>query len=767
MVAIQYIKSKHLGLYNLSGSGQPIYTGSLYLLPMPWHEVSLMERSSDVLSRLKLYAIPFAAYGILSVILTYPVAFSGDMLPGGGDAYQFLWFYWLFKKSLLSMSNPYYTDYVFYPNEISLVFSDVSPLNSISSVPLQFFFSLITTYKIIWMLTFILSGFTMYLLAYYLIKDRRAAFISGIIFTFCPYHFAHALGHINLIAIEWIPLYLLFLMRAVREGGSRNAIYAGLFLALNAASSLYYLLYMFIFTFIFLTYHHISERSVLGKETIRQVGIMGATFLVMTSPLIYLIGKELLTARSNYMYVGGFVSFSGDLAAYFIPSLFNPILGQAARLIYATFSNLNPEIGIAEMTIYAGYTVIILSLIALTRIKGNDDSNDKNITFLGISAGIFALLSLGPLLHVMGLVSSECEGYVTYIPLPYLFLMKLPIFSLLRVTSRWDVLVMLSLALLAGYGAKYIVTRHGGSRSKENLILVLISCLILFEFLSVPYPLAEVNAPEFYSNLAKEEGNFTIMELPNYDPELCFPEYMYYQTIHGKKLIGGYVGRAKINHYPPFISYLWGISMNSVSRESQDILNQNSTILGAEMLNYLNIKYVLLHSEFMNKERSELMEPLLRSISKGKPRVYGSMVVYEVKEQPITQFLYLDDGWFDKEVWGDGALTRWAGQDAGIIAVTNRSGNAKLSFITHSFNIPRTMNISVNGNPAGLVESIGIDFVSVQGNISLNKGRNLIEFHSEDGSQRPSDVPGSNSEDHRLLSFAIRNITLDMSDGLG
>src|SRR5438067_5968266 len=57
------------------------------------------------------------------------------------------------------------------------------------------------------------------------------------------------------------------------------------------------------------------------------------------------------------------------------------------------------------------------------------------------------LLSLGPILHVWG----ERVFWGLRIPLPYAALLVLPPFSIFRVPSRLMVLVMLALAVLAGY----------------------------------------------------------------------------------------------------------------------------------------------------------------------------------------------------------------------------------------------------------------------------------------------------------------------------
>ena len=161
--------------------------------------------------------LTFLAYSGLSIIFTYPVAFSSAEIPGGADGYQFLWILWWFKKALLSFANPYYSTYMFYPDGVNLAFTELTPFNSIASIPLQMLFSLVAAYNILWILSFIVSGYGTFLLVNYLNRDSRAAFISGLIFAFCPYHFAHALGHLNLITIEWIPFFVLFFIKTLTE----------------------------------------------------------------------------------------------------------------------------------------------------------------------------------------------------------------------------------------------------------------------------------------------------------------------------------------------------------------------------------------------------------------------------------------------------------------------------------------------------------------------------------------------------------------------
>ena len=231
------------------------------------------------------YLIPIA-YVILTVIFTYPVAFSRDKIPGpGGDAYQFIWGFWWFKEALLSFCSPYYTPYIFHPTGVNLAFSAVTPFNGLFSIPLQSAFGLISSYNILWIFSFIASGYGTYLLVKYLTSDRRAAFISGLIFMFCPYHFAHALGHVNLTSIEWIPFYVLFLIKTVKEAKRSNAIYAAIFLFLTAICCYYYLIYLLVFTLMLLSYYlWVDKYIILKKDFLKRLSILVITFGLIFSP---------------------------------------------------------------------------------------------------------------------------------------------------------------------------------------------------------------------------------------------------------------------------------------------------------------------------------------------------------------------------------------------------------------------------------------------------------------------------------------------------
>jgi hypothetical protein len=717
----------------------------------------------EAISLSKVNYLILLLYTILSVLFTYPVVFSINKIPGGGDVFWFLWDFWSFKKAVLNLSNPYYTTDIFHPTGVSLAFSDVSPFNAIISIPLQHLFGLTATYNIIWIFTFILSGFGTFLLVKYLTNNTKAAFLSGLIFMFCPYHFAHSLGHMNLTATEWIPFYVLFLIKMTRENKKSNAFYAAFFLVLTAMTSNYYLIYMFSLTLLYIIYYWLIDKNLINKNFIKYFLIMITSFVVGFSPFLYIILKEMLLSKSNYMYQGGFEAYSADLMAFFTPTIFHPILNDLVSPINSHFTA-----GGCEGTVFAGFTVLFLSIIAILKIK------TKEIKFWALSAITFFILCLGPILHVVGATNFSLGGYFFHIPLPYRIFMHIPVFSMARVPSRWDVLVMLSLAILAGYGLNYIFciikSKSPAKSGKESIIFIVISCLILFEFLAVPFPMSSAEVPAIYKQLAVETDDYAILEVPG----SAAANYMYFQTIHEKKLVNGYVSRTpdyalEFTSHTPLISDLISLSDTSIIKDiiKQNIKKQqNQTELTSILCSY-NIKYIIIHKEYLSDKEFSFASNLIHDALGIEPIAYDSddLWVYHIRtsqnsSQSISQnsskFMSLGSGFYDIETWS-GTPSRWMQADATLLVNSPENRTANLSLNVQSFYRNRTLEISSDGVPATQV-AVPTSFINASMPIHLTKGANTVQFHVPEGCERPSDK--LSNDDSRCLSVAVQNLSV-------
>lgn len=700
------------------------------------------------------------SYIVLTAIFTYPVIISNTQVPGGGDAYFYLWDLWWFKKALLDISNPYFTPYLFHPTGLNLALSAVTPFNALLSVPLQLIFSLVTTYNILWLISFIISGYGTYKLTKYLTDSSQAAFIAGLIFMFSPYHFAHSLGHLNLLSIEWIPFYVLYFLKTASENNIKNAVYSAIFLLLVALCEYTYLVYMLAFTVIFLLCQlYTDKEQLLNRNLLKRLSVTGVVFGFLFFPFAHPLLKELATSESNYMYSGGFVTYSADLLGFFLPSQLHPFLKNIGSQFYQNFTG-----NIGEYTVFAGYTVLILATIAFLKVK------TKDVRFWAISAIVFFILSLGPILHINGIFISNIEGVNFAIPLPYSIIMKIPIISIARAPSRLDALIMLSLSVLAAYGISYIFritdARSNGKIPIKICFAVILAIFILFEFLAIPFPMADADVPEFYYSLSGNSEDFSILEIPDCANHLAFPEYMYYQTVHEKKITTGYThvpeSCTKFTENTPLINNLYFVygSTEKPIPISNDILNQDIKEIGLSILNYYDIKYVILHENYMTAEQLKFARNLLEETLKEKPVYYkkDSIFVYSIKSAPIKPFQILDDGWYTLEKW-DGVPTRWISSNSSLIIYSDENCNAKLSFHAISFHLTRNLSV-YNGDSIISTVKVPSEFTILEIPLKLHRGENLITFHALNGSERPCDIPVMNNIDSRNLSVAIQNITV-------
>lgn len=708
------------------------------------------------MSKAKTDLVALVAYTISSIIFTYPISFSKNEIAGtGGDGYWFLWVFWWFKTALLNFKNPYHTTYIYYPNGADFFSTDISQFNSIISVPLQLAFGLTNAYNIIWIGSFILSGYGTFLLVRYLTGNSKAAFISGLIFMFCPYRFAHALGHVSILSTEWIPFFVLFLIKMVEENKILNSIYAALFLFITATSSEYYLIYMLLFIFIYFLYSQWIYGDPFCKNLFKKFFTMIFLFSLAFAPFIYPVIKEIIQGSSAFMYYPGYFEYSADLLGFLIPSTLHPVFKQFVSPIYNNFPG-----NIAENTVFIGYITLILVIIALKKVK------IREVKFWTLSAVIYFILSLGPFLHVNGITSLQFRGFNLLLPLPYSILMHIPVFSIARVTSRWDVLLMLSLAVLSGYGLKYIFYSY--RKVPGALIFFIISSLILFEFLSIPYPTASGDVPLFYKQIAREHENYAIIEIPNITPIQTDPTWIYYQIVHKKKLINGFVNRpptyiAEFLGSMPLINLLTQIDWSTnIPKIGKDIINQNLTEIGAPILNYYDIKYIILHSNSMTEGQLDFANKLLKKTLKEDPLDYKneSMIVYKINRVSPKPFATLGNGFYDLEN-STGILSRWMQSDATLRAYSSENLTVNVSLLVTSFYRNRTLEI-YKGDDL-LVHPIisPSNFMNITISVHLSKGENLIRFHVPEGCERPSDKPELGNPDSRYLSLTFRNISLE------
>lgn len=490
------------------------------------------------LSRRAKSALVFFSYLLCSCIFTYPlITRLTTHVPGEaeGDVPYYIWNLWWMKRAVLTGDSLFFTEHIFAPNGISLAFHAFVFAKSFVSIPFQFLLSPWAVYNLLILLTFTIAACCMFLLARHCTGDNIGAWIAGLVYGFSPYMLARGTGHLNYLSAEWIPLYVLCLMRFCDEGNVRWSIAAAICLLLTAYSEYYYLIYLTMFTVGYLVHRYGAEPSLLLQRNVYGgLLLMGGLVAAGFSPILWL----LISQDSGFLYGGwsGSAKLGADLLAFVVPPPDSWFYGDWGRDLYLLFSGGNPM----EATVFAGYVALTLSVWCGGRLWRR-----REVRLWVIVTLVFAILSLGPLLHIGGDFVFGAGPIRFALPLPYIAIHYIPLLKGARVPARFDIMVQLGLALLCAFALTNLLYRV----RRRRLLGLVVALFIFLEYFRTPYPNFHVNIPPVYREIALDHRDVGILDIPLGwrtgwgSTGRSLDRQQIYQVIHEKRIIGGFVSR--------------------------------------------------------------------------------------------------------------------------------------------------------------------------------------------------------------------------------
>ncbi|MGB1287318.1 MAG: hypothetical protein ACPG7F_12340, partial [Aggregatilineales bacterium] len=259
-------------------------------------------------------------------------------------------------------------------------------------------------------------------------------------------------------------------------------------------------------------------------------GIVGAgLFLLYMLPII----NDTLST-DTYTGTTGFVRYSSDLTGLISPSFLHPVFDAVLEYPRETLG-----VNLAEGATYIGILAVLLSGIALVQYRA--------ARWWLLLAGIAWILSLGPILKIFDQpVQVTIDGYQSYIALPLAPFQELPGLNLARTPGRYSFTVALAIAMLAGYGTKWLWLRLTAGRNVSIGHYVVVGVLIagiLFEYQTYfPMPTIRADIPEDIYELRNRDDIRAVFNVP-WQHLLGAKESMYLQTAHEKPLLAGQVSR--------------------------------------------------------------------------------------------------------------------------------------------------------------------------------------------------------------------------------
>lgn len=650
------------------------------------------------------------AYFLLTLLLTYPLIlnFTTHVAGDGSDDPALAWNLWWVRYALLNLgSSPIYTNYLFFPIGLNLGFYTLTYLNAFLSLPFQFTFGLVPAANINLILSFTLSGFGAYSLVKYLLRRSPsplaplppstllraaqdegargsgiinvAAFAAGLLYAFSSNKFLYAsLGQFNIASSQWIPFYVLVLIKIfdAPRPPLRYGFPLGFFLLAQALSEFIFASFLVIFTFAYLVYWLVANRkpplanrqsliSIL-RSPISNLLVAALVFLIPMSPILAAMISDTLTEGDFIQQGLGFAnSFSADLLGFFVPSHLHPLFGKLESLFSFSYINF----------MYLGFFAIGLAVIAVVKVKP--------ARMWGVWFALIGLVTLGPTLRING---AEFD-----LPLPFDLLLDIPLVKGNRYPSRWSVMLTLCLAILVGYGMAWLMKRVGRRQKVEGsqrsavvrFFLPTALCVLLtVEHLSIPLPLSDFRIPDVYNQIAQAPGSWSVMEIPlawrngfrvtgsyrsdSQGPiDRIFMFAQWYQTAQQHPILNGNTSRnpeLKFQYFAetPLLDSLIAIQ---TGHAVDDKTRARDKALAPRLLQFFGTKYVIWHAPFedanrdvANKTRAYIEQVFpVTKISESYQDGRG-VVAYQVNvptandavslkpRDPLAR-LYLGEGW--------------------------------------------------------------------------------------------------------------------------
>jgi hypothetical protein len=460
-----------------------------------------------------------AFFALLTIVFTWPLASrAGTHTTPHPDAYGHLWgLTWVLHQGL---ANPLklYDSNMYYPQQFSLAYTETLFPQALLALPVRLLgASDLLTYNWALLLTFPLSGWGAYLLGKELSGRVSGGLIAGIGFAFNAFRWSHII-HLGVLSVEFFPFVILFLLRSLRRPSLSNLSFLYASALAQALSSGYYTVLLGFAALGVLA-------STVPAWSLRSLGRVAAAFTVMALTLFaltwpYLVIRKRAPGASRSL--GQVMAWSARPSSYLDPGSLEP----AGLLTPASWLNAHVAREGREV-LYPGALILLLAPVGLFAGRRAPET----WTALAV-AGVGFLLSIGPFPTMLG---REFPG-------PFLLLRRLPLVDMIRVPSRFGVLTILGLDLLAAIGLGALL------RMRSRAVRITLACGAFTLLLVDLYP---VWLPELVQPLPPARRTAAWLANAPRGPVLELPTtrhvvdshdslYLVWSTQHWQKMVNGY-----------------------------------------------------------------------------------------------------------------------------------------------------------------------------------------------------------------------------------
>ncbi len=452
--------------------------------------------------------LALAAFAMLAAVHTWPIAQAPAHWArvDNGDGALNIWAVNWVGSHLLTDPLRVADANIFYPERRSLAFSEMLLVQGAVAAPAI----ALGAPPVLAFNVAVLSGFTLTGWAFcLLVRAWTGSWLSGLVAGSLAAFNAHTLvriAHVQTLHVEFLPLALFALDRVVTTPRLGDIVKLGAGLALQGLTSLYLLT----FSGWALIFGALGQMAAWRRAGIVRVG---AALAASVGVAVLLLWPWL----SVYLHVREDLGFSRGVdnvvAASWVDYL---ATGARVHRWWSPPGDVSP----------ASYSFpgIVAMALAAVAVASHDTRRDPRFRMCAIAA--------------VGCMIVSFAGRLPFYPALH---QVIPQFQAVRVQAHLGQIVLVLLAVLAGFGAVVVMRRWPARASTVGVALFL---LVNLETLRAPIGFVWFDrVPAVYETLARER-NAVVVELPFPIPQQWFLNgpYMVNSTRHWRPMLNGYSG---------------------------------------------------------------------------------------------------------------------------------------------------------------------------------------------------------------------------------
>ncbi|MFO7692315.1 MAG: hypothetical protein R6V57_04430 [Vicinamibacterales bacterium] len=506
-----------------------------------------------------------ALFLALTLLLTWPLALrpASTTLPMGPDGELFIWTLAWDAHAFVHQPFSIFDANIYHPLSRTLAFSENLIGSALIAAPVLWASgNPVLALNIVMLVSCMLCGLGGYLLARRIGISPAGAVVAGVIFAFSPPRFFR-IGQLHLGPVQWIPFAFASLHAYLDHGRRRDLWLAAGFFTLQALSSGHGAVFLTLAMAGLVAWRAASGALVAPFRRLSDLGITGVLLLapaVLVSLPYRAVQQEMGLKRSleNWAVTpGSFLAAPTHVQTFLLSWLPGPrILDTASAYLFPGFLPL----------LLAAAAIVVRRSGKFA--EAGIGPKPGAVAFYGVLALISLWLSIGPPFGLW--------------PLVY----WLPGMNFIRVPSRFTMLAVLGLAIVAAAGFDWLAARL--SRGRQRLFAASVTLLLVAEFAAVPLAVIpyRVDIPLADRWLATRPGPFAVAEVPLPDPLQAGPferrqtMYMLHSMAHWQKTVHGYSGiRAPLHDrlYALLRTFPDGASLDELAR--------------------LDVRYIVVHTD--------------------------------------------------------------------------------------------------------------------------------------------------------------------------